>query len=285
MSWQVWITISLVGNAFQTLIQRYFLKEKNSNPAIFLIISNLVATSLYLIFFSITKGPNFMDWRVWDYTPFLIISSLLYSAGALFWFNSLKLIEASEFIVLFTSRALWAILGAVIFLGESFSIVQLFGAVLVFIGVYLASWKTKKFSLGKGEIFALLGAPCFGFALIADGFALRHIDSSTYVPLNFLLTGIFVWMINYKLTPSIFKTFASKAFFKVGLMGAMSAITAFSYLTAYQVGRNAAQIATINQTSTIIIVIAGIIFLNEKDRMLKKILAAIISVVGVILIT
>lgn len=281
MSWQILITISLFANVTQTLLQRTLLKDVKSNPAVYLIISNLIA-AVFLLIPGLFVGFKFAN--LIPFIPNILISSTLIGTGALFWFKSLKLIEASEFVVLFASRSFWIIIAAVILLGEHFSLIQAFGALLIFLAVYLASWKTKKFRLGKGETYALLGAAFFGLGIISDSIILQKVDSTTYLPIGFFSTATFVWITNFKLTPQIIAGFKSSLLPKFTILAFASGLTAFTYLTAYQVGRNAAQIAAINQLSTILIVIAGIIFLKERDRLGKKILAALISFAGVLLI-
>lgn len=281
MTWQILITISLFANVTQTLLQRTLLKDVKSDPAVYLIISNLIA-AVFLLIPGLFVGFKFAN--LIPFVPNILISSTLIGTGALFWFKSLKLIEASEFVVLFASRSFWIIIAAVILLGEQFSLVQLFGALLIFLAVYLASWKTKKFRLGKGETYALLGAAFFGSGIISDSIILQKVDSTTYLPIGFLGTATFVWITNFKLTPQVISVFKSRLLPKFIILAAVSGLTAFTYLTAYQTGRNAAQIAAINQLSTILVVVAGIIFLKERDRLGRKILAALISFAGVLLI-
>ena len=60
---------------------------------------------------------------------------------------------------------------------------------------------------------------------------------------------------------------------------AISAVTVFE---AYQVGRNAAQIAPLNQTTIIVTVVLAVIFLKEKTQFARKILGSLISFVGVL---
>jgi uncharacterized membrane protein len=71
---------------------------------------------------------------------------------------------------------------------------------------------------------------------------------------------------------------------KLILLGCLYAISAATIFLAYQYGRNAAQIAPINETSTILIVILAAIFLKERSQLLRKLFAAAISVLGVLLI-
>jgi drug/metabolite transporter (DMT)-like permease len=282
MSWQLLITISLFANIAQTLLQRLLLKNTKSDPAVYLVISNLIAT-VFLFIFAFMKG--FSTENLINYIPNIILSMILVGIGVLFWFNSLKIIDASQFAVLFSSRALWIILAAVAVLGESFSFIQYTGAALILLAVYLSSWQSKGFKLSKGSIFALLAALFFGLGIVSDSLIIGNVDPTIYIPLAFFLPALFVWIINFRKTSEIISTLKSNLLPKFIVLSISSAVTATTYLTAYAVGKNASQLATINQTSTILVVLTGIIFLKERDNILKKIVAAIISFIGVLLVT
>ncbi len=75
-----------------------------------------------------------------------------------------------------------------------------------------------------------------------------------------------------------------KTLLRLGILGVFYAVSAITIFLAYQVGRNAAQIAPLNQTATIVTVILAIIFLNERSDLARKIIGAIVSFIGVVLI-
>ena len=70
--------------------------------------------------------------------------------------------------------------------------------------------------------------------------------------------------------------FASSA-----LIYTVAVITVYA---AYQIGRNAAQIASITPTYSILIVILAAIFLNERDRLPRKLSAATLAIIGIFLL-
>ncbi|GAB4140529.1 MAG: hypothetical protein Fur0024_1880 [Patescibacteria group bacterium] len=72
---------------------------------------------------------------------------VLYGFGDFFMFKGLKNSEASNFSIIFSTRSVFSILGAVIFLGElDFfkNINQVLGSVLILISVILVSVESKK---------------------------------------------------------------------------------------------------------------------------------------------
>lgn len=68
------------------------------------------------------------------------------------------------------------------------------------------------------------------------------------------------------------------------LTNLLAVISGLTYLSAYQIGRNAAQIASLNQTSTVMSVILAILVLKERGGFIRKLVAAGLGVTGVILV-
>lgn len=280
MQWYWYLVINVCVFSLATIYQRAILKT-SKDPVIFYIINGLVG-GLMLLSHGLWVGfeiPNIQDISI-----NLIIMMILLGFGNMLNFNALKKVDASEFTVLFSTRAIWSVVAAMLVLGETFGLKQFLGAGLIISSVFLVSWKKKSFSLNEGEMLTLATAAFFGLEFINDTYLLNHIDLLFYIPLIFLLPALFVATINYKKLPTIPKVVSLKDFLNLSALALMFAISATATLTAYQKGHNAAQIAILNQTSTILIVLLGIIFLKERSHMKLKIIGAIISLIGVFLV-
>ena len=280
MEWYVYLIINVVVFSLATIYQRSILKN-SKDPVIFYVVNGLIGGSILLVhgLWVGFKIPNLQDISL-----NLIILTVLLGFGNMLNFNALKKVDASEFTVLFSTRAIWSVVAAIFILGESFGIKQIFGAVLIIASVFLVSWKKKSFRLNEGEMLTLAAAAFFGLEFINDTYILNKVDLLFYIPLIFLLPAAAVAAVNYKKLPHIRKIVSFKDFLKLSLLALMFAISATATLTAYQKGHNAAQIAVLNQTSTILIVFLGIIFLKERSHMKLKIIGAIVSLIGVYLV-
>ena len=210
--------------------------------------------------------------------------TILYGAGNVFISSALKIVDASEFTIVFASRALWTIIGAIIFLKESFSTQQVLGTILIILSVVLVSWKKQKFSFSKGFIFSVLAALSFGLAFTNDAFIVNNFDVPSYLTIAFILPSLAVLAIYPKSTAKMKPLFEGKTLLKLGLLGVFYAVSAITIFLAYQVGKNASQIAPLSQTATIITVVLSVIFLKERTDLLRKLLGAIISFAGVVLV-
>lgn len=281
MNWQILLAISVITYSISVLLQRVLLKNDKSDPVAYSIVFQLltgILIGIYAIFNGFTT-PNLVP-----LIPNLILMTILYGAGNVFIFSALKMIDASEFTIVFASRALWTIIGAMIFLKESFSAQQALGTILIISSVVLVSWTKQKFSFSKGFIFSVLAALSFGLAFTNDAFIVNNFDVPSYLTIAFIVPSLAVWAINPKSTVKMKPLFERKTLLKLGLLGVFYAVSAITIFLAYQVGKNASQIAPLNQTATIITVVLSVIFLKERTDLLRKLLGAIISFVGVVLV-
>lgn len=283
MSWQILITISITASSIQTLLQRYLLKDAESKPVAYLIISQLVA-ALIIGIIAIIRGV-----QIPNLTPFIpnfLLGMLLIGVSTILWFKSLKVMEASEFTVLWATRAFWSIIAAILFLGESFSLKQALGAILIFLSIVLLHWNGIKIKIGRPEVVALFAAALFGSQFANDGYVLRSLDPLLYIPVALVLQSIASLLIAPKTIFDFTPVIKSKGvFLKVLLLGTIMAITIGAYLGSYVAGKNLSKVAAINQVQIITTVILAIIFLKERKEIGKKLLAAIISFIGVLLVS
>ena len=280
MPWYVYLIINVCVFSLATLYQRVILKN-SKEPVIFYVI-NGIGAGLILLLYGLWMGFRIPD--ITDISLNLIVLTIFLGFGNMLNFNALKKVDASEFTVLFSTRAIWSVIGAVLILGEAFGLKQIAGTSLIIASVFLVSWKKKSFRLNEGEMLTLAAAAFFGLEFINDTYLLNEVDLFFYLPLIFLLPALFIGTLNYKKIAKIQNYVSIKEFLKLMVLALMFAVSATATLTAYTLGHNAAQIAVLNQTSTILIVFLGIIFLNERSHMKLKIAGAVISLIGVFLV-
>ena len=280
MNWQILVAVSVITYSVSVLLQRILLKDEKIDSVAFSIVFQLL-TGVLILGYALMRGfssPNLLP-----LLPNLALMTFLYGAGNVFIFKALKAIEASEFTIIFATRTVWIILAAVLFLSEQFSLVQLLGTGLILSSVVLVSWQ-KGLKLSRGVLLSLAAAACFGLAFANDAFIIRNFDVPSYLGIAFIVPALAVWMVfpksSSKILPMLKKSFLKK----LGVLSVLYATSAITIFLAYQIGRNAAQIAPLNQTSTILTVLLAIIFLGEKSQLTRKLIGAVLSFIGIILV-
>lgn len=282
MTWQILIAITVLTGSLQNLLLRFLLKGKDSKPIVYLVVSQILAALFLvpLIFYFQVPIPNLTP-----FIPNLLLMMVLIGTSTVLWFRALKKMEASKFTVLWATRAFWSIIGAVFFLGESFSMIQVFGGLLIFSSIIILNWRKEKFKLGKTELMALLAAALFGLQFANDGYILRSVHPFLYIPLALVLISVANLVIVPKTVFEILPVLKGKNIRGMIALSVLTAITIATYLGSYTAGGNISQIATINQTQIIVTVVLAIILLKERGNIWKKIFASLVAFAGVILVS
>ncbi|MBI2641231.1 EamA family transporter, partial [Candidatus Roizmanbacteria bacterium] len=150
--------------------------------------------------------------------------------------------------------------------------------------VIIISWKRQKIRFQKGELFAILAAFLLAGSTLNDAHIVKAFNVPSYLTLQYLITSMFLWVVYHKKTEKIKTLVQSKTIHKIALLAIAYGTASITYLSAYKLGNNAAQIGTIFQVSSILTVLLAIIILKEKSGIPMKIVAAVLSFIGVLLV-
>jgi len=284
MTWQILAIASTFGSAIALLLQRRFFQKHDVGIVDYAIFFQIF-TGFVLFLYALVRG---LDTSV-NTLPALNIlyMGLLFSFGSVMMFRAIATIHVSQFSILFSSRALWSVVAAFFVFGEVLTAVQILGATLVIAAIIIASYQKDFSSQNKGQLYALLAAIAFGVAFVNDTYILKDgFDVPTFLSFAFIIPGLILSVIYPKAGRAAAKMlFSPKILLWATPISGFYAFGAITIFLAFQEAYNAAVLASIAQLQTILIVLGGIIFLKEKTNITRKIVAGMISVVGVILLT
>lgn len=283
MQWQVFLLISILAESFGRVFQRFVLKNNTSDPIAYAVWFQFLSGALLLVY-ALIHGFKLPE-NILSLTPNLILVSVFYGLMSIFIFKALQQTEASIFTILFNFRVIIVVLGAMIILNNPFTIKQIMGTILILASVVAVSFKKQKLQFKKGEIYSLLAGTFLALGVVNDSIILKQFDVATFSAIAFILPGFFIWAVNPKSTSKILSFPKDKFFPNIGLMGLIYGVTYLTYNFAYFSGQNAARIAAIFPISSVITVLISMILLKERQRVFIKLLAAIISFTGVLLVS
>lgn len=196
----------------------------------------------------------------------------------------MQFIEASESIILSSVRVVITIVASIIFLQESFNGLNILGTILILASILLVTNLKRGIKFNKGVVYTFAMALFSGLAIVVDGFNVRHHDVVSYSAIVNSLIVIILLMF-YPKAVKQWKYFISLNFLKKMLpLGVFATVQGVAYLLALSYGGNTAQVGTIRQASVIVTVLLAVILLNEKDNLVRKLIAAVLVTVGVILL-
>lgn len=283
MSWQLLIGLSVVIYSFSALLQKVLLKSDKSDPIAFSIFFQLGV--------SIVIGLIVLLWRKSIPLPelsgigfSLLLMAILYSLGNIFVFSSLKSTDASIFTIIFSSKTLFSIVGAMVFLGEVVGPVKWLSILLIIAGIVVTSFKKTKLKLSKGEIFAVLAAMSFGLAGTNDASLIKHFDPYAYSVIGFLLPGLLISLIYPHKLKGISYFLHKDVFYKMILLCTLYGLSASFFFAALQASPSTTVVFAVNAFGSVLTVVLSIFILKEKENMFRKILGVLLALAGLILV-
>ncbi|MBI4121242.1 MAG: DMT family transporter [Parcubacteria group bacterium] len=281
MDWFLLSIVSVIALSISNLLQRVLMRDGQSMALAYSAAFQLIG-GIFLGAFTLMKGFSVPPIEgLW--LQFALIT-VLYAAGSFFQFTALKSIDVSEVSIAVSSRALWTIAVALIFLGESFDLPKIAGVILVLSAVAIISFKEGVFKINKGVLYALGCGFCYGTAFAIGAYILRFSDVLSYTAISFLLPGLLVLAMRPKTLKEMKPLLKKSLLPKILLLGIFAPLSAVAIHFAYKMGGGAAQLASINQSVVVLTVILAALFLNERGHLWQKFAGAILATIGVALL-
>jgi len=281
MSWLILVLISATLSSFSTLLKRVLLKEEQSDPVAYGSAFQMVAGVLVLIY-AIYKG--FVLPTSISLLPNLAFMSLAYAVGYIALFKGFQTLDAAEVDILFSSRIVWASLTAALFLQEHLTLQRVWGIALVVLGTAILSWRGRKWVLEKGYVLVIGAAILFGAALTNNAYLTKQLNVPTSVALGFILPAVTMLTLRPKSIVNL-KVFIDKGrLFKLTAASAFLGAASVVLFLAYEMGGDVSRISPIHQTSVVLTVILGSVFLRERSHLLNKVLGALVVLIGVVVL-
>ncbi len=281
MTWLALTLLSVLFASIASILQRVLMKSEKSEPYSYAVVFHFFLGFLNLIFaliygsqFSLFSGNFFL----------LLLASALWGGCSIFLFKSLQLIEASEKTILSSLNVVFTIIASVIFLHEVFNGKKILGTVIILASTLLIVNFKNGLKFNRGVVYVLITAVFAGLAIVVDSINVHNYNVIAYNTFQNFLTGFFILIFAPKALNQ-WKHFIQPDFLKKILpLGIFSATQGLLYLTALTHAGHTAQIGTIRQSSTIITVLLAVIFLKERNNLGRKIIAAVLVTLGVILL-
>lgn len=282
MYW-IWFALaSVILLSVANILQRLLMRDADSDPVLYALAFQFVAA---VVTFGIAVSRGFAMPPIRTYPLNFALMAVFYGFGTVLFLRALKILDVSTVVILSSVRSIITIVSAVVFLGESFSIVQGVGALLILCSVAMVSLVRRE-RLDRTGIGLTIGmAACFGLAVTNDKFILSYPqDTLSYTAISFFFPGTILAFSYPSILPRI-RTFVNPLLAgKMLLMGTVYGLAAVAFFAAMNAGANASQLGPVNQASVVLTVLLSAILLKERESLAKKVLAAVIVTTGVMLL-
>lgn len=276
----LWLILSLLtgltSNA-HNFLNRYVLKDGDDPTAYawFFELGSTIFFCILLIFnwHLVLTPQSFLLFLLLGLTEFISI----------YWYMKMhSYSQLSISSILSRTRMIWIPILAFFFLAEQLRLIDYLSIAIIFIGVSITTAPNKLF-IDKGALYANLSAFMIAINIIIMDLLLPY-GSDTLINVVRGLPSVLLFPLLMK-NPKIrlAKVFHTK---KIPRLTAiiLASVSVLLFTTALRVG-DASKVNAIYQGMLIFSVLAGIIFFKEREHILRTIAGAIITIIGVVLLS
>lgn len=276
-----WFNLGLYLFLYVVFTQSYKLATKNSkNDGALTVLLQFLGGFIVILFAPLFQFQFPSSYKVW---AFLGIACIFYAIADRVNTTARRGLEVSTYSILGQLSTVFLILWGILFFKEGIVLKKIIGALLILTGNIIVLYQKGKFELNKYVIFSLIGNLSLSIGISVDVGISDQFNMPIYVALTLIVPSLLVLLvdkINILDVVNEFKNGNKKA---ILLVGGSWGIMLVLMLRAYQFG-SVTTIAPIASITTILNVFVAYFLLKEKSSILKKVIAASIVVLGIVLI-
>jgi drug/metabolite transporter (DMT)-like permease len=289
LPWIVFAFTAMLCTVTYSLVSKSILNREEEHHPIAYASTLFLAVAVYVVFFYFTTSFNVSDFlALLQPQAFLLIVAnvILYTLAPSLYFRALKNLPLSETTILYSLVGIYALFLGSIFGTESFHISRFIGGALVVLSIIIISLKKGQLKIDKNFFLMVAATLVYAFAALTDNQIIDHHYFSTlfFQLINFAVPAVLIILFNPGSFKHLKKLYTKKTYPLILLNGGFFFVSYFSIFTAYSRGGEASQINIILATETIVMVVLAALLLKERERLPLKLIAALLTAVGVYLI-
>lgn len=283
MTWIYYTLISIFFFSLLGLSQRV-VATKSKFPRAASFVFNSLATIFTLIFLIISGDLKTINLNTSIYAwGIALIASFFYALFERSRFRVYKYLDASDASIIGNISIVISIIGALFLYHEILSLPKIVGSLLILLALFIISQSKSKSShlTIHGLLFGVLIFSFLGIASMLDKAGTIYFNSGTYSLIVWVVPTIMVYFPYIK--SSEIKTEFKIGNWKIALAALLNALGYIYILKAFEIAE-ATKVLPLAQISTFFTVILAALFLREKDNLPRKIICAIIAILGSVLL-
>lgn len=277
--WFIYVILYIILAVIFTQNYKIVTKTSKSDGTLTVLLQMLAGLTA-LIISVLFKFTFPSDWKVY---VLLLIACVFYGISDRMNTTVRSGVEASTFSIIKQLSTVFMILAGLLFFKEPFVWKKIIGAALIIFSNILIFYKKGNQKLDKYVILGILSNISFSIALFLDVNISDNFNLGFYVASTLIVPAIFIIIAEKIKLSNVKKEFINgnkKAIIITSISWASMIIV---QLKAYQIG-DVTTVAPLCSLTVIGNVIVGHLFLKEKQNLLKKIIAAILIIISVVLI-
>jgi len=208
-----------------------------------------------------------------------ILALIIFLANLLL-IKSYKTEDISSVNIISRSSLIIAFLSGVVLLSEKITLLKIFGVLTIILGILLIFYERRKLKLDPGFIYALSAGILFGLVAYFDKKALGYTDPISLMFIYLVFANILFLLVpkSFKDVMAIFNKYKGQI-----IISRLTGVISY-YLILWSISKGAISIVNTNFETMFVIstTTIGILFLNEKKNIAKKLIGSLLCALGII---
>lgn len=278
-NYKFYIIIYLIVSTIFNQGYKFITKTMNNSGALTILIQIFSSLTCILIIplFEI-KFPS--NYKVYI---FLFLAIIFYTLNDRLGTTARSGIDASTYNILKQLSTVFMIIMGLFFFKEQFVLNKIVGALLIILSNLLVFYKKENFGINKYLILGILANISLSIALFLDVNYSKEFNLAFYVLLTFLIPLILIFIFERIKVKQIINEYKKSNKIILLVTSVSWAIMMISKLKTYELG-SVIVVAPLTSLTVILNIFVSYFLLKEKSNLIRKIIAGILIVIGILLI-
>ncbi len=288
------VIIALLLNVFSSIVKKVVLHEKSSHDGLAYATLSFTLGGIYGLFiYFFFSGAHVSDINsLLNPKVFLLLSLdvFIWGLGSFFFYPAYKQVQVSESTIITSLQGFFALfLGLLVFKTETFSITRIIGGILILAALILLYKGKGKFKIEKYSLLLVLSSLIFALGSVLDNIIIanKYFSSVAFLQIfNFGLAAVVVLLLSPKSFRKIAPIYHDKKALLVLFFNSLATFLLFFFVyQAYKLSVVASQSNMILSSQVVLVVFLGALFFKERRNFRRKLVAAIITAIGIYLVS
>ena len=271
----IYLIVSVIFNQSYKIVTK-----RNIKDGVLTILIQFISSITCLIFLPLFEFKFPTDYKVY---LFLFLSIIFYTINERLGTTARKGLESSIYIILKQMSTVFMIFMGILFFKEPFVLNKFIGSLLIVLSNIIVFLKRGSIKFNKYLLCGILANICLTIALFLDVNNSSKFNLSFYVLLTYLIPLILIFLFERVKIKDIIKEYKVSNKYALIITGITWSLMMITKLKLYEIG-SVSVVAPLTSLTVILNIIVSYFFLKEKSNILKKIIAGILIIIGIILI-
>lgn len=279
-TWQFNLTAFLITHVLFFQFYKIAIRQAHHDGAATILLQLIAGTSILLL---IPFMPFVFPDNPLTYTLF-IAACVFYAINDRIQTTARKHLEVSVFSILNQFLNIFLILYGFIIFQEAVTTAKIVGAICIVAGNILLFYKKGKFSFNKYSLLSIGASLALATAITIDIGISEQFNLPFYIMLTLFVPAVFIAIAERIKPQAIIKEYNNVSFRYYIIAGCAWALDIFFALRSFQLGE-VSLIVPLQATVVLLNVIVASIIFNEREMLGKKLVAALLVILGVYITT